>query len=313
MQTLEKQIRDHRFADLVTARTGTMLPHLPILIWSDTIDRHNESALNRHLDFMSLYVVRSGRGTHYVDGAAFGVSRGDVYVMGMGNAHYFARCHALELHTIHFSPEIFDAETRRDLASMPGYHPMLAGQPGATAHPDAHRWLHLTPDAYLDVSADLNELRAEYLSGTVDGALMVRAGFLRLLIRLSRRCAAAEHRPFVRPRGEGAEATVAAAIHLIDERFREPIRIEEIAAAVCLSPDRFTEVFVAVTGRTPRDYLRHVRIEQAKSLLRNSSASITHIAHEAGFAEASYFSRVFRQEIGTTPMHFRRTRGGEKE
>lgn len=155
----------------------------------------------------------------------------------------------------------------------------------------------------------LAELRAEWLSGTPSGALLTRCLFLRLLVHLARLYADShEHAPcqVSRP-STRSEAAVAMAVRYMDEHFPEPMRIEQIAAMVFLSPDRFTEVFSAVMGRTPRDYLRHLRLERAKTLLQTTDLSITDIAQEAGFREAAYFTRVFRAKTGLPPGVYRRS------
>ncbi len=170
------------------------------------------------------------------------------------------------------------------------------------------RWLHLSPDAHLCVEAELAELRAEWQRGDAGGILLARGLFARLLVHLARQRAAAW--PGVRPDSLPAslprEITVAAAVRYMDENFARPLRIEQVAAGVFLSPDRFTEVFSLAMGRTPRDYLRHVRLERAKSLLTTTDAPVAEIGVQVGFGEAAYFNRVFRAATGTTPRAYRR-------
>ena len=92
----------------------------------------------------------------------------------------------------------------------------------------------------------------------------------------------------------------------MDERFAEPLRVEQVAASVFLSPDRFTEVFARTMGRTPRDYIRHLRVERARRLLETTALSVSEVGQQAGFGEAAYFTRVFRAATGMTPTEFRK-------
>ncbi len=153
------------------------------------------------------------------------------------------------------------------------------------------------------------ELHREWASGTPDGTLLTRG----LLVHLARRYAEAGLTRPVAPRENGfgqektmQEATVAAAVRLLDEHFAEPLRVEQVAASVFLSPDRFTEVFARTVGCTPRDYLRHLRVECAKSLLRTTPHSISEIGMQAGFNDPAYFTRVFRAATGKSPREYRR-------
>ena len=321
-------VRAYRFRELRAHHPDTAAARVPLVVYRDAL-AGTEPHAHRHRDFFSLYLVRRGRGTHWIEGAPYGVARGDVYAMGLGMTHWFADGEALETDTLHFAPHAFDAAARDVLAAAPGFQSLFVAQslfagglrppaPGPeTPSPEAGggRRLHLTPDAYAPVEEMVRELRAEWAAGTPDGALLTRLLLTRLLVHLARR-----HAQSPRAEGTGAgeaaaappsaggaqEATVAAAVRLLDARFAEPLRIEQVAASVFLSPDRFTEVFAATMGRTPRDYLRHLRLERARTLLQTTALPVAEVGQRSGFGEAAYFTRVFRAATGLTPRDFRR-------
>lgn len=307
-------VRSYRFAELLAGWPDTAAASLPLVIYHDAIDAGHESVSNRHGDFFSLYFVRQGRGTHWIDGVPYGVSRGDVYAMGLGMTHWFADCENLVTDTLHFAPDIFDAPTRDALAETPGFQSLFVEEPlrRASSHGEGGRWLHLTPDAYTPVAEMLQELRREWAVGTPDGTLLARGLFPRLLVHLARRYAEAHASggdwtlPAAREASPAQEATVAAAVRFLDAHFAEPLRVEQVAASVFLSPDRFTEVFARTMGRTPRDYIRHLRVERARLLLATTGLSVSEVGLSAGFGEAAYFTRVFRAATGMTPREFRR-------
>ena len=304
-------VRSHRFAELRAGWPRTAAASLPLVLYHDEIDAGQEAVAHWHLDFFSLYFVRQGRGTHWIDGVPYGVARGDVYAMGLGMTHWFADCENLVTDTLHFAPDIFDAPTRDALAETPGFQPLFVEEPlrrasshGEKGHGEGGRWLHLTPDAYAPVAEMIAELRREWAAGTPDGTLLARGLFPRLLVHLARRYAEA---PAIGHKASpSGEATVAAAVRYLDAHFAEPLRVEQVAASVFLSPDRFTEVFARTMGRTPRDYIRHLRVERARRLLATTGLSVSEVGQAAGFGEAAYFTRVFRAATGTTPREFRR-------
>jgi AraC family L-rhamnose operon regulatory protein RhaS len=305
----ELSLRRHHFVELL-ARSGRAAPeHVPLVILRDRINTHDA---NHHHDFCSLYVIRGGRGTHVIDGTAYGVARGDVYVMGPEMTHYFRDGENLTADTLHFSPAIFDRATLDALAETPGFHSLFVGD--GTAAAMGQRWLHLTPAAYENVVGQVAELRAEWSRTSPDCLLLTRCLFLRLLVHLSRlyaefattgSCALPATVPTI-PSPDPHEATVAAALRFMDEHFVEPLRIEQVAAQVFLSPDRFTEVFARTMGRTPRDYLRHLRLERAKELLVRGDMSVAEVARLSGFTEAGYLTRVLRGATGLTPRDYRK-------
>ena len=313
---IQPPVRSYHFDELRAAWLHTAAASLPLVIYHDEIDAGQQAVSNRHEDFFSLYFVRRGRGTHWIDGVPYGVARGDVYAMGLGMTHWFADCEDLATDTLHFAPVIFDAVTRDALAEMPGFQSLFVEEPlrrassqGATGYGEGGRWLHLTPDAYAPVAEMLGELRREWAAGTPDGTLLVRGLFPRLLVHLARRYAASYVEPRSGPRisqEATQEATVAAAVRYLDAHFAGPLRVEQVAASVFLSPDRFTEVFARTMGRTPRDYIRHLRVERARHLLQATGLSVSEVGQAAGFGEAAYFTRVFRTATGLTPRDFRR-------
>lgn len=305
----------HHFHRLTAERQRTAAASVPLVLYQETIGTGNEAHANCHQDFFSLYFVRQGRGTHYIDGVPYGVARGDVYAMGLGMTHWFAGCVNLQTDTLHFAPSIFDPATLNALAETPGFQSLFVEEPlrrgkehKEKEHGEPGRWLHLTPDAYAPVAEMLRELHREWAAGTPDGTLLTRGLFIRLLVHLARRYAETGQTRPVAPRenGSGQEATVAAAVRLLDEHFAEALRVEQVAASVFLSPDRFTEVFARTMGLTPRDYIRHLRVECAKSLLKTTPLSISEIGMQAGFNDPAYFTRVFRIATGLTPTEFRR-------
>ncbi|MBC8135592.1 MAG: helix-turn-helix domain-containing protein [Fibrella sp.] len=309
----------HDFANLVHSRRHTAAGRgLPLLIWRDSINSGQESRANHHNDFYSLYIVQRGRGTHVIDGYAFGVARGDVYAMAPGMTHHFEECHDMVTDTFHFSPALFDSETLDALAETPGFHALFVGEPTIRKEKVptlGGRWLHLTPSAHAQIASSVDEIRAEWERGDATGTLLSRALFFRLLILLARAYVSASPTLPVR-QCEGLadssanvytqEATVATALRIMEERFAESVRVEEIARAVFLSPDRFTEVFAQSVGRTPRDYLRYLRVEKAKALLRTGDLSMTEIAQESGFGDPAYFARAFRAAVGNSPSDWKK-------
>jgi AraC family transcriptional regulator len=85
-------------------------------------------------------------------------------------------------------------------------------------------------------------------------------------------------------------------------------RLEEIAAAVGLSPWHFLRAFKASTGRTPFQWLQDLRVERARGLLAASDLPLAELALEMGFKTQSHFTLVFRRATGTTPAKWRAER-----
>lgn len=66
----------------------------------------------------------------------------------------------------------------------------------------------------------------------------------------------------------------------------------------------YRNIFLAVFNVAPTKYIQNYRVEKAKELLVNSDAAIDDIAIAVGFANASYFCKVFKSTTGLTPKEF---------
>jgi len=281
--------------------------HIPLLIIAEPV--LPDWQVLRHRDFLSLYFVMSGRGTHIVGDQRYAICRGDVYLLGIGATHRFMDCHDLVATTIHFSPALFDQEALEALLATPGFQPLFVEDfvpESRDAEGRSARWLHLGPDTLGSVATDLDEILQETNTAGPVQKVLVRALMLRLMIRLSRLYASYSTSNGLAPSSRSLrEKSVATAVRFIDENFASELRVNEIAKMVYLSPDHFTEVFSAVMGRTPRDYIRHVRVEHAKAGLQNSDIPITQLALECGLCDHAHLSQVFRAVVGMTPSKYR--------
>jgi AraC-like DNA-binding protein len=98
---------------------------------------------------------------------------------------------------------------------------------------------------------------------------------------------------------------VTAARRVIDTRFAEPLSIGGIAAELSIHPDYLRQLFIKWTGETPVRYLIRKRLESACDRLRLNQETTAVIAARVGISNPYYFSRLFRQRIGTTPSQYR--------
>jgi signal transduction histidine kinase/AraC-like DNA-binding protein/DNA-binding LacI/PurR family transcriptional regulator len=87
--------------------------------------------------------------------------------------------------------------------------------------------------------------------------------------------------------------------------YAEPLTRKDVAQAIGVSENYFSQIFRRELGISPWEYLTRYRIKQAERLLRFTTENITHIAKSVGFEDPAYFGRVFRKETGVSPTVFR--------
>ena len=84
------------------------------------------------------------------------------------------------------------------------------------------------------------------------------------------------------------------------------IDIDELAERVYLSHNGLLWKFKKELGATPSDYLKLLRLRNAKDLLLNESFSITRVSEMCGYSSPYYFTNVFHRHYGMSPTEFRR-------
>jgi transcriptional regulator GlxA family with amidase domain len=88
-----------------------------------------------------------------------------------------------------------------------------------------------------------------------------------------------------------------------------------VAAMVRLSglPERsFKRRFRQATGMAPLEYVHTLRLEEAKQMLEAGDAPIEAIAHEVGYEDAGFFSRLFKRKVALTPTQYRKRFGSTR-
>lgn len=259
-----------------------------------------------HLDFLALYAVRGGSGAHSINGAPYGLSRGDVYIMPTGAAHEYRDYKALEIDAFYFSPELFcDAEIEA-LRAHPGFWPLFAGEPSSgTGAPEPR--LHLAPEPWREVESEIEELRGEWRRASSSASLLLRAGLFRLLVHLARRFEEEPRRTSTHAVG-AQDFSMAQAVRFCEEHFAQELSVPFLASRMFLSPSHFSERFAREVGMPPGAYIRRLRLERARVLLREGNLSVTQAALESGFGDAAHFSRAFRAAYGVAPSRYKRQR-----
>ena len=92
----------------------------------------------------------------------------------------------------------------------------------------------------------------------------------------------------------------------IEDNYASHITKADLGALVFLNSDYLAKVFKKETGIALNDYISSVRVEKAKVMLADESISLGDVAMKAGFDYYSYFSTIFKKQVGISPSDYRR-------
>lgn len=104
---------------------------------------------------------------------------------------------------------------------------------------------------------------------------------------------------------EDVKSKLAKAVKLMKKDFSEKITLKQLANESHLSQYHFLRCFQSAYTKTPLQYLTHLRLKKACTLLRKTEQPIATIIGECGFQNESSFIRLFKREFKVTPIAFR--------
>lgn len=81
--------------------------------------------------------------------------------------------------------------------------------------------------------------------------------------------------------------------------------VKYLAEKVHLSPNYLSDLLKKETGMNAQDHIHFQLIEEAKIVLLHSNATVSEVAFSLGFEYPQYFSKLFKQKTGITPMEYR--------
>lgn len=91
----------------------------------------------------------------------------------------------------------------------------------------------------------------------------------------------------------------------IEKNITNPnFSVEELSRNLNLSRVSLYKKLLTLTGKTPVDCIRTIRLKRAVQLLEKSKLSIANVAYEVGFNNAAYFAKVFKEEFGMLPSEY---------
>lgn len=102
------------------------------------------------------------------------------------------------------------------------------------------------------------------------------------------------------------DARITRAVESIAGAYPGKIGNAVLARDACMHPSAFIRLFRQCTGHTPLEFLMHLRLEEACSMLHYDDASIDEIAEKTGWTDRGYFTRVFSRSMNCSPARYRK-------
>lgn len=256
------------------------VPHIEIRNVED--GRTFTHGSHSHATF-SIGAIMAGQSSYLNGHSTRNISAGSVVLMNPGVVH---ACNPLHDQAWAYRMFYVDAgwlasvQRREGIGAMDGFTPFA--------------------ETYSTDSVLFAELDALYLTLTQSGTAtyIMQAAVLKFFQGLvARQNTANDHAACVPNK-------ITQAADFIREHCTHALRLEDIAAAVQLSPSYLIRTFKAHYGFTPHGYLIDCRLQLARDGLRRGYG-IAEVAAQAGFADQAHLQRLFKRALAATPGQYR--------
>ena len=262
-----------------------------VMLEEDFEAHHNRDPYFRTIefhahDFLELYLFLDGSVTYYIEDQVYDLCPGDLLIIPPGRMH----------------------------------RPVIANE--RAAYERMVLWVELDYIARIDSAA--GELQAALRGVGANGYrvplrgddLIFAASLFRRIVKMERGGVftssairlylkdAFEAYSLVEKEARGETAVIPQVIRYLTEHFREPLRLDDLAARFFISKSYLNRHFKANTNATVYAYLMALRITHARRMLREG-ATAAEAGRECGFSDYSTFYKAFKAQTGITPQEFK--------
>jgi AraC family transcriptional regulator, transcriptional activator of pobA len=288
-------------------RPKTRLPYrsqVPSLVRTEVqrVDRHHVAVgYGPHAhEFFEMAVFDTAGGLHSVSGQAEEIREGQVWMLPPGTTRDLTAIGEATGWLVLLGPEQLGLADAVDVVQPWLTQPLIVPfqNTDATGRPlplqlmgrDLARW-----------RGWLRDLETELATRPLGYPQVVEATLNLLLVSAARMTSARTS-----PR---SDPLVSQALEIVDERFRGPLALSDVADAVHVSSGHLTETVRRHTGRPLGEWILQRRMTEARRLLGETQASVADVASRCGFTTVAHFGRQFRRLHGMSPSEWRSSLG----
>ena len=268
-------------------KPGTKL-HLRGFCW-----RQKDMPLHQQ-EFFEIVFILGGSAMHCTPERMEKISRGDVLIIPAGGRHGYLKTEKLLIFNLLFVLDDLPLP-QLDLMKDPGFRHLFLRQVEYFDHQGQYPHLHFEEPEFSRLESLFSRL-----GHTRQDSVALRLGYLLVLIgmiceRWESQCDS--DRLFFQ--------NIVKAVNFCHTHYADQIYLDDLARVAAMSKNSLLRNFKKVMLCSPMTYLLRLRLARACQLLLNSTCRVNEVAVACGFSDVTYFSRIFRENLGVSPQKFR--------
>ena len=239
-------------------------------------------------DCYTMILVTKGCGSADIDFHTVPMSQGQLGIIAPGQIHSNINIKECELWMLRMSPEMMDDDYRYQLDEY-----AMTGNPV------------MLPEETIVLLCEALEFLSKLMASMNDRQPMKSVLFNMLNVVLgiiTPRILNGQAKPPLR----STEITVKFK-QMLPKFVRRQKKPSFYANELCISEVYLNEVVKKTTGMTPSGWINVAILLEAKRMIRTTTLTVKEIAHNLGFEDHAYFSRLFKKNTNMTPLEFRNT------
>ena len=254
-----------------------------------------QMALHWHLEFEIIRIVK-GAFTLHLERDVFSLKPGDIVFIDSGTLHGGVADDAV------YECVVFDPELMRHRNYADDYF----------IRNIVHRKIFMKP--VLNAGDYEND---EFMKCAVDiifsGSNKLRqSAALKVFFSFYEMNGFFQENDFVINNGKRRSDQIKRVLEYIEENCDRQLELDDLSSIAGLSSRYFCTLFRQYTGRSCFDYINFVKMERAAVALSAGDMNISEISYSLGFEDASYFTRLFRRYMGSSPLAYRKKHSGKR-
>lgn len=257
---------------------------------------HRARQVHAH-DFYELMIIAKGGAHHHLEGVDTEViGAGDAYLIHPGRFHSYESLEGRQIEVVNVLFQLDNMKMDfRDLEGLPGFKVMFGKNTWEGNRPcvrlDAKGLTHAL-SLIADIEIEMGEMAPGY-------EFLVETKLRELIVFLARK-----YSHVLEPKGAHFLKLSELVVHM-EQNLKEDLRFHQMVKLAKMSPTSLRRAFQRSYGCSPMRYLQKLRAYRAMLLLANQGLSVTDVANEVGYNDSSYFARIFKREVGKSPLQYR--------